>query len=208
VIIRSLGSLLCEVQTVLDRVFPGCEYRGPERCFREGALAKYGILDLRYNPPDPPDQLAVAEAHRGLSLLRDLRLLESPEDWIENVREDDGVFDVWDDLAKDTERNEAILMVFMEDQADRPPADDRMKWLKDPSLFPFQFGFRVVVQAFLPVMPWWVAQERANGTLSPSSLQQTKVSGTVIDEPRCSLVGVAAWDVREEPSSEGWYTTC
>ena len=83
---RSLGHLLGRVVEVSDldqiedaiRLSLGtdlpddCRLSGPELRFREGAVAKYGILDLRFTVPG---DLLAGDVLSGVSLLRELGYL-------------------------------------------------------------------------------------------------------------------------------------
>jgi hypothetical protein len=54
----------------------GCRLVGPELRSREGAVAKYGILDLRFSAPA---ELLSGEARTGVPLLRELGFLPGGE---------------------------------------------------------------------------------------------------------------------------------
>src|SRR5947209_2097031 len=53
----------------------GCRLAGPEPPFRVVAVAKYGILDLRF---DAPEDLLTGDVRTGVPLLRELGYLQGP----------------------------------------------------------------------------------------------------------------------------------
>jgi hypothetical protein len=55
----------------------GCRLVGPELHFREGAVAKYGILDLRFSAPG--ELLTEGDVRTGVALLRELGFLPGGE---------------------------------------------------------------------------------------------------------------------------------
>src|SRR5437868_6642185 len=76
--IVDLGLVEDAVRSALGSDLPeGCRLSGPEPPFREGAVAKYGILDLRF---DAPGDLLVGEVLTGVPLLRELGYLPGGEE--------------------------------------------------------------------------------------------------------------------------------
>src|SRR5437868_1112064 len=72
VLVRDLDAVEEAVRAGLGPDFPdGCRLDGPELVYRHGAVAKYGILDLRFSAP--ADLLAGAAS--GVPLLRELGFL-------------------------------------------------------------------------------------------------------------------------------------
>ncbi|SRR5579884_3310892 len=71
--LRNLGHVEEAVRAALGPDLPaGYHLAGPELRFREGAVAKYGILDLEFSAP--PEALA-GEMCSGVTLLRELGFL-------------------------------------------------------------------------------------------------------------------------------------
>src|SRR5262245_12163163 len=66
----------------------GCRLLGPEPCNREVAVAKYGILDLRFSAPL---ELLAEDARTGVPLLRELGFLPGGEVRPENRVCDDPI---------------------------------------------------------------------------------------------------------------------
>jgi O-acetyl-ADP-ribose deacetylase len=138
----TLQTTLADIQVVLDKSYPGCVFAGPEEPNRIGALAKYGLLDLRYNAPA---SLAATEAHRGLSLLKDLGLVWHPGEATWEIGNAD-TFGFVTDLLGDFDRNETLLLLFLEQRPKRtlpPPAEWEMCF-RDPSLMTFPKTMEIV----------------------------------------------------------------
>jgi hypothetical protein len=73
VAVTDLGRIEEDIRLPLGPDLPaGCRLAGPEPRFREGAVAKYGILDLRFTARDA---LLGGDALTGVSLLRGLGYL-------------------------------------------------------------------------------------------------------------------------------------
>src|SRR4051794_34273518 len=71
--IRDLAAVEDAVRVTLGPDLPeGCRLVGPELHYREGAVAKYGILDLKFAAPAG---LLATDARSGVPLLRELGFL-------------------------------------------------------------------------------------------------------------------------------------
>jgi hypothetical protein len=72
VLVRDLDAVEEAVRASLGPEFPAaCRLDGPELVYRHGAVAKYGILDLRFSAPDG----LLVDAASGVPLLRELGFL-------------------------------------------------------------------------------------------------------------------------------------
>ena len=143
VTLRSLDTTLADIQAIVDEVFPGCVFAGPEERFRIGALAKYGLLDLRY---DAKSEMAATSAHRGLSLLEELGFVVHPRnsDWATPIADD--TFHFLADLLDDFDKNETLLKLFLEERPERPfpPPAEWETWFREPSTMPFPKAMEIV----------------------------------------------------------------
>src|SRR3954466_9530063 len=87
----------------------GCGLAGPEPRFREGAIAKYGILDLRFAAP--ADMLA-GKALTGVPLLRELGYLPGGEAGPQNrVCDDPTCLEM---LQEELDEGRTWLLLFLE----------------------------------------------------------------------------------------------
>jgi hypothetical protein len=145
---RPLGHLVGRVVEVthLDRVedtvrlvlapdLPdGCRLAGPELCYREGAVAKYGILDLRFTAPG--DMLA-GEVLSGVPLLRELGYLPGGEVGPQNrVCDDPTCLEM---LKEDLDEGRVWLLLFLE--GGRPGDDARVEGADGHVLFRVPDGY-------------------------------------------------------------------
>lgn len=72
VLVRDLDAVEEAVRVELGDEFPAaCRLDGPGLIYRHGAVAKYGILDLRFSAPDD----LLVDAASGVPLLRELGFL-------------------------------------------------------------------------------------------------------------------------------------
>ena len=140
---HSLPTMLADIQAILDESFPGCVFGGPEEPYRNGALAKYGLLDLHYHAPS---HMAAIEPYSGLSLLKELGFVERPGDSDWETSEADNMFSFVADLLDDFDRNETIVKLFLEERPHRtsPPPAEWKTWLREPSNMPFPRTMEIV----------------------------------------------------------------
>jgi hypothetical protein len=98
------------VRTALGTDLPdGCGLAGPEPPFREGAVAKYGILDLRFTAPG--DMLA-GDALTGVPQLRQLGFLPGGEAGpLHRVCDDPTCLEI---LQEDLDEGRTWLLLFLE----------------------------------------------------------------------------------------------
>lgn len=149
--------MLSDIQAVLDQSFPGSTFRGPEEPYRTGALAKYGLLDLRYNAP--PD-LAATEHHHGLSLLKELGFVEHPGDFAWEALKADDMFGFVTDLLDEFDKNETILKVFLEERPKRPfpPPPEWERWVRERSSMPFPKTMEIVDACITNAESVWLSK--------------------------------------------------
>lgn len=95
----SLGSELPE----------GCQLIGPSPQSREGTVAKYGLLDLRFSAPA---ELLVGDVRTGVPLLRELGFLPGGEAGPQHRVCDDPI--CLEMLQDDIEEGRAWLKLFLE----------------------------------------------------------------------------------------------
>jgi hypothetical protein len=92
------------------RIPPGTLFIGPELRHRSGTIAKYGLLDLRYQVEIPVSR---PQAVHGLTALRELGFLEKAS---EDEAEDDLLF--LKDMLEETGTGHLFLKVFLETEYD------------------------------------------------------------------------------------------
>jgi O-acetyl-ADP-ribose deacetylase len=136
VALHSLETMLADIQVIVDDFCPGSVFRGPEQVYRVGALAKYGLLDLKY---DAPPSMAATQPHRGLSLLKELGFILAPDDPDLAPFDRDAGLRYLAGLLKDMEKNENLLILFLEERPARPfpPPAEWEQWWKLPASMPF-----------------------------------------------------------------------
>lgn len=141
VILRSVDTILADVQAVLDDVHPACVFRGPEERFRHAALAKYGFLELDYASPP---HLIPTEPPRGLSLLKELGFVGHVKN-SHSVPLNADPLGFLEEMLKDMDKNRAVLKLFLEERALGwfPPPPEWEQWLQQPLLMPFPKNMRI-----------------------------------------------------------------
>jgi hypothetical protein len=101
----------------------GCRLAGPEPRFREGAVAKYGILDLRFTAPG---DILAGDVLTGVPLLRELGYL--PEEQVGPQHRDcDDPTWCLEMLQEDLDEGQTWLRLFLE--GGRPGEG---AWIKGP----------------------------------------------------------------------------
>ena len=140
--LHSLRTVLADMQLRVDEFCPGSIFKGPDQPFREGALAKYGLMDLSY---DAPSEMAAAEPHRGLSLLKELGLVEHFDDAVTRPFDKDGERQYFAGLLDELDRNQTILRLFLKEHRESvvTPAE-RQQWLDQPSSMQFPKTMEIV----------------------------------------------------------------
>lgn len=114
VTVRSLQTIVEDIQPLVDEACPGSRFAGPEEAYRIGMLAKYAMLDLRYKAPR---EMAATTAACGLSVLKELGLI-----WHRDKADNDQnyLFDCLGDLLDDFNKDETILKLFLREVPPRP----------------------------------------------------------------------------------------
>lgn len=132
-----------ETSAFVARFVGGCSFAGPEQKYLDGQIAKYGILDLRFNAPNT---MLDADADAGVSLLRELQFIDSGmEDLIEELGGDASY--CLEELRDGIAENKTHLKLFLE--SSNPNVSEmsmmhRMARMRDPSLIDFPITFAVV----------------------------------------------------------------
>jgi hypothetical protein len=108
--IRDLDRIEDTVRLALATDLPdGCRLAGPEPHFRETAVAKYGILDLRFIVPG---DMLVGNVLTGVPLLRELGYLPGREAGPQNRACDDPI--CLEMLQEDLDEGRTWLRLFLE----------------------------------------------------------------------------------------------
>ena len=141
-IVRSLDTMLADVQAIVNEFCQGTVFNGPEQSFREGALAKYGILDLRY---DVPASMAATQPWHALSLLKELGLVQHFDNGTTRPFDEKGERDYFIDLLAELNENRTILKLFLKECRGEPVTlAQRNQWMNQPTSIPFPKTMKLV----------------------------------------------------------------
>ncbi len=132
-----------DVSSFVAQFADGCDFAGPEQHFLDGQIAKYGLLDLRFNAPST--MLASVPAG-GVPLLRDLGFIDSDMQKLASELDGDAGCCI-EELRDGIATNETHLMLFLE--SSNPNVSDmsmmdRMARIRNPSIIDFPITFSVV----------------------------------------------------------------
>jgi hypothetical protein len=138
---RGLSEVDGPTHAVMEGFAPNAVYRGPEALYRNGALAKYGLLDLSY---DVSPNMAAQNACPGLSMLKELGIVSHSDAWKELKDADPMAF--LPEYLLEFDKHETILKLFLEEQPRRPfpstkEGETLVAWLEQPNLIPFPIPF-------------------------------------------------------------------
>jgi hypothetical protein len=119
--VRDLEGIEDAVRLALGPDLPdGCRLAGPEPRFREVAVAKYGILDLRFTAPG---DLLDGDVATGVPLLRELGYLPGGKAGPQHrVCDDPTCLEM---LQEDLDQGRTLLLLFLE--GGRPGEDARVE---------------------------------------------------------------------------------
>jgi hypothetical protein len=107
--VHDLGTVEEAIRTALGEDFPeGCRLVGPEMDSRQVAVARNGILDLRFSAPAD----LLTGAHTGLPLLRELGFLRGREVGPQQSVCDDPI--CLEMLQEDIDEGQVYLKLFLE----------------------------------------------------------------------------------------------
>jgi hypothetical protein len=151
VTLSSRDAMLAEIQFMLDKVVPGCRFRGPKMPTPYGTLLKYGLLDLNY---DATSDMAAARSHRGLSLLKEMRFVSQAAEHNSTAFDEDA-FSFWTDLLNDFEENQIILKLFLEENS-AGPSLERLQRFRQPSLMQFPISMEITDACLTNLESLWL----------------------------------------------------
>ena len=153
---RTLDRLIGETLTIADRLTireetsafvtrfaEGCTFAGPEQNFLDGQIAKYGLLDLRFNAPQAKLD---ATSPAGVPILRELGFVDGGMDKLaEELGGDSG--GCIEELSEGIAENKAHLLLYLE--SSEPNVSelsmiDRMARVRDPATIDFPIAFTVI----------------------------------------------------------------
>jgi hypothetical protein len=110
VMVRDLAAVEDAVRSALGPDLPeGCRLLGPEPHYREGAVAKYGVLDLRFSAGEG---LFGEDARTGVPLLRELGFLPGGGEGPSHRVCDDPL--CLETLRDDISEGRTFLLMFLE----------------------------------------------------------------------------------------------
>jgi len=133
--VQSAETALDDVLRVVGESIPiTVTTKGPDLHYREGAIAKYGILDLTFGIGSTSLEIR----RPGLGILRTLALVDGGSESA------DITDDLLGDLISESEAGALYLKVFLETKARLPAADslDRLRQGMPPGFWPHRFVVR------------------------------------------------------------------
>lgn len=143
VAVTAHARIVADVSSFVGQFVDGCAFYGPEQKFLDGQIAKYGLLDLRFNAPS---EMLDSESAGGIPLLRELGFVGGDmQKLAEELGGDAGscIQELRDGIAK----NATHLLLFLESSNPRVSEMsmmDRMARIKTPSIIDFPITFSVV----------------------------------------------------------------
>jgi hypothetical protein len=99
-----------DVSTFVARFVDGCTFAGPEQVFLDGQIAKYGLLDMRFNAPST---MLDSECGGGVPLLRKLGFVDGDMQKLAEELGGDGGSCI-EELRDGIAANRTHLMLFLE----------------------------------------------------------------------------------------------
>lgn len=147
--VQSTETALDDVLRVVGASIPiTVTTKGPELYYREGAIAKYGILDVTFGVGSTPLEIR----RPGLGILRSLALVDASSE------STDFTDDFVSDLVSESEVGALYLKVFLETEAPLPVIDSlgRLRQGMPAGFWPHRFVVRDACLTSAPSI--WLAK--------------------------------------------------
>ena len=107
-IVKRSDLIPSESEALVGRFLDGCSFSSPEQGCLDGQIARYGLLDLRFQASTT---LLEKGYKTGIPLLKELGFIE---DGTSSVAEEDCVLYCLEELLYGTRKNETYLMLFLQ----------------------------------------------------------------------------------------------